>query len=189
VALGGDQLVIDVQTHDVSDRRIAREETAKGILGLGERVAGDLFQGIDTRVRIQNQAGCSRAEYLQGVFLESETAVAVLSSGPGAEEQEPRRILHNAEMVGTREMTERLHGTGRLINHAVVHSNIPGQLERLDRWSQWCKPAGWTCYTLYGATGAGPMRWKDLSWMLDDEQAGQPFLRRARETGVRHVCA
>jgi uncharacterized protein len=187
-ALGGDQLVIDVQTHYVSDRRIAREETAKVILGLGESVAGDLFQGIDKLVRIQNQAGYSLAEYLRCVFLESETAVAVLSSGPGAEEQDPRRILNNAEMVGTRELTERLHGSGRLINHAVVHPNIPGELERMDRWSQWCKPAGWKCYTLYGATGAGPMRWKDMSWMLDDEEAGQPFLRRARETGVRNVC-
>ncbi len=188
VARGGDQLVIDVQTHYVSDRRIAREETATVILGLGESVAGDLFQGIDKLVRIQNQAGYSLAEYLRCVFLESETAVAVLSSGPGAEEQDPRRILNNAEMVGTRELTERLHGTGRLINHAVVHPNIPGELERMDRWSQGWKPAGWKCYTLYGATGAGPMRWKDMSWMLDDEQAGQPFLRRARETGVRNVC-
>jgi hypothetical protein len=134
VALGGDQLVIGVQTHDVSDRRIAREETATVILGLGESVAGGLFQGIDALVRIPNQAGYSFAEYLRCVFLERETAVAVLSSGPGAGEQDPRRMLNNAEMVGTRELTERLHGSGRLINHAVVHPNIPGELERMGRW-------------------------------------------------------
>ncbi len=188
-ALGGDQLVIDVQTHYVADRRIAREETAKVIIGLGESVAGDLFRGLDKLVRTQNQAGYSLAEYLRCVFLESDTAVAVLSSGPGAEGLDPRRILNNAEMVGTYELIERLGGTGRLINHAVVHPNIAGDIERMDRWSKWCVPAGWKVYTMYGATGAGPMQWKDKSWMLDDEESGQPFLRRAMETGVRIVCA
>ena len=187
-ALGGEQLVIDVQTHYVSDRRVAREETAKVILGLGEIVAGDLFQGLDQLVRTQNQAAYSLAEYLRCVFLESDTAVAVLSSGPGAEGPDPRRILDNAEMVGTRELIERLGGTSRLINHAVVHPNIAGDIARMDRWSAWCVPAGWKVYTMYGASGAGPMRWQDKSWMLDDEEAGQPFLRRARETGVRNVC-
>ena len=31
-------------------------------------------------------------------------------------------------------------------------------------------------------------RWKAKTWMLDDEGAGQPFLRRVVETGVRIVC-
>jgi hypothetical protein len=43
-------------------------------------------------------------------------------------------MLNNAEMVGTHELTERLHGSGRLINHAVIHPNIPGELERMGRW-------------------------------------------------------
>ncbi len=186
-ALGGNQLVIDVQTHYVSDRRVAREETGKVIIGLGGSVASDLFKGVDKLVRTQNQAGYSLAEYLRCVFLESETAVAVLSSGPGIEGRDPRRILHNSEMIGTRELTERLHGTGRLINHSVVHPNIDGEIERMGRWSQWCKPAGWKCYTVYGAAGPGPMHWGDKAWMLDDEASGQPFLHRAMELGVRNV--
>jgi uncharacterized protein len=32
------------------------------------------------------------------------------------------------------------------------------------------------------------MQWRDKAWMLDDEESGQPFLRRAMEVGVRHVC-
>ena len=91
VALGGDQLVIGIQTHDVSDRRIAREETATVILGLGESVAGDLFQGIDKLVRIQNQARDSFAEYLRCVFLESETA-----SRCSPRAREPRNRIRGA---------------------------------------------------------------------------------------------
>lgn len=187
-ALGGSQLVIDAQTHYVSDRPTATKVTLEGIIGLADFVAADRFKGLDKLVRNQNQAGYSLAEYLRCVFLECETAVAVLTSGPGAEEKDPGRNLNNAEMLGTRELIERLGGTGRLINHTTVHPNVPGEIERMDHWKDWCVPAGWKCYTMYGAQGVGMMNWKDKSWMLDDEESGQPFLRRAMETGVHIVC-
>ena len=67
-------------------------------------------------------------EYMRGIFLESATGVAVLSSAPGVEGQDPsKRILNNAEMIGTRELIERLDGTGRLINHMVAHPNVRGE--------------------------------------------------------------
>ena len=187
-ALGGNELVIDVQTHYVSDRPAAIDVTVKNIIGLAESVAPDRFKGLDKLVRTQNQTGYSLAEYLRCVFLESETAVAVLTSGPGAEGQDPGRNLNNNEMRGTRELIERLGGTGRLINHTTVHPNVAGELEQMDRWREWCVPAGWKCYTMYGAQGQGMMHWKDKAWMLDDEESGQPFLRRVMETGVRTVC-
>ena len=187
-ALGGDQLVIDVQTHYVSDRSEATIRALNLIIGLADAVAHDRFKGLDKLVHKQHQAGYSFAEYLRCVFLESDTSVAVLTSGPGAEGEDPRRNLENREMVGTRELIERLGGTGRLINHSTIHPNIPGEIEMMDRWSKWCQPAGWKCYTMYGAAGANYMRWKDKAWMLDDEASGQPFLRRALEMGVPTVC-
>ena len=67
-------------------------------------------------------------EYMRGIFLESDTGVAVLSSAPGMEGQVPRkRILNNAKIIGTRELIERLGCTGRLINHMVVHPSVPGE--------------------------------------------------------------
>ena len=188
-ALGGDQLVIDVQTHYVADRRTATDLALKFIVELGESVAGDRFKGLDKLVQDQNKGGYGLAEYLRCVFLESETAMAVLTSGPGIEGKDEARNLTNPEMFGTRELIERLNGTGRLINHSTVHPNVPGEIEAMDRWRDWCVPAGWKTYTMYGAQGAGPMVWQgNDSWMMDDEQAGQPFLRRAMETGVRIVC-
>ena len=59
-------------------------------------------------------------EYLRCVFLESDVDVAVLTSNPGVAE---RRMLFNDELAGTREVVDRLAGTGRLLNHAVVHPN------------------------------------------------------------------
>lgn len=187
-ALGGNQLIIDVQTHYVSDRPKATQVTIDAIIGLAESVSADRFKGLDKLVRRQNEAGYSFAEYLRCVFLECETAVAVLTSGPGAEDKDPGRNLNNAEMLGTRELIERLGGTGRLINHTTVHPNVPGEIERMDRWKDWCVPAGWKCYTMYGAEGVGMMNWKDKSWMLDDEESGLPFLSRAMDTGVHILC-
>jgi len=50
-ALGGDQLVIDVQTHYVTDRRAPVEESAKYMLGLAESVAPERFKGLEKLAR------------------------------------------------------------------------------------------------------------------------------------------
>ncbi|RTZ93825.1 MAG: hypothetical protein DSY41_04505, partial [Candidatus Poseidoniales archaeon] len=73
-------------------------------------------------------------------------------------------------------------------NHTTVHPNVPGEIERMDRWKDWFVPAGWKFYTMYGAEGVGMMNWKDKSWMLDDEESGLPFLSRAMDTGVHILC-
>ena len=186
--LGGDQLVIDVQTHFVSER-VPYKEWADIFLGIANLVGADRFKGLDKLVRTQYQAGYSLAEFLQGIYLESDTAVAVLSSAPGDEERDRMRITTNAEMIGTRELVERLGGTGRLINHNVVHPNIAGEIEKMDRWGEWCKPAGWKVYTVYGAEGLAQYKWNARAWALDDEESGLPFLQRAMDTGVRIVSA
>ena len=190
-ALGGDQLVIDVQTHWIAPRQVQPGSTGNPdiLLGLGESVGGDRFRGLDKLVRTQKEAGYSLAEYLRCVFLESETAMAVLSSAPGAEGKDQKRMLTNSEMVGTRELVDRFAGSGRLINHSVVHPNIPGEIDMMGKWKDWCNPAGWKVYTLYGAQAKGMMNWSDKAWMLDDAESGRPFLQRAGETGVRIICA
>ena len=187
--LGGNQLVIDVQTHYTADRAVFAQDFPKAFLGVAEAVAGDLFKGLDKLVRTQARTLYSLAEYLRCIYGESETAVAVLTSAPFADGATKTNLLDNSEMFGTRELVERLSGTGRLINHCVVTPNVPGDIEMMDRWADWCRPAGWKVYTMFGAQAEGFMNWDVPSWSLDDEQSGQPFLRRARETGVRIVCA
>jgi uncharacterized protein len=161
----------------------------KLFLALAESVGGDRFKGLDKLVRNQAQALYSLAEYLHCVYLESETTLAVLSSAPAVEGANRVHLLSNAELVGTRELIERLSDTTRLINHCVVTPNVPGEIDMMDRWREWCHPAGWKVYTTFGAQGGGMMHWDARPWMLDDEQTGQPFLERAREVGVRIVCA
>src|SRR5262249_21670377 len=73
-ALGGDQVVIDVQTHCIAPDREAMPAAA-GVLGFLQGAAPDRWRGL------KGMAGFGLAEYLRYVFLESETAVAILTSG------------------------------------------------------------------------------------------------------------
>ena len=181
-ALGGDQFIVDVQTHYVAERP-ANEGWGDILLGNAMSVSADRFKGLDRLMHVQKPIGYSFAEFLRCVFLESETSVAILTSGPGLDGKSAVRMLRNDEMIGTRELIERLGGTGRLINHSVVHPRAPGAIENMDRWSDWCTPAGWKVYTMYGVEGR-----RDETWSLEDD-AGEPFLDRVMETGVKTISA
>jgi hypothetical protein len=174
-AFGGDELVIDVQTHYVSDR-------ALGVWGpmiqqMYRSLQPDWWRGID------GMAAYDLAEYLRCVFLESETAVAVLTSGPGLGES---RMLFNREMAAGRELFERLGAAGRLLNHCVIHADVPGEVEGMERELERHKPVGWKCYTM--GTIEGMQTGSEPGWQLDGEH-GVRFLARAQELGVPLVCA
>ena len=74
-ALGGDELVIDVQTHYVADRSLALWN--RSLMPMYRALMPDWWTGMDGLVDY------SLAEYLRCVFLESETALAVLTSAAG----------------------------------------------------------------------------------------------------------
>ncbi|MFT4520053.1 MAG: putative TIM-barrel fold metal-dependent hydrolase [Halioglobus sp.] len=169
----GEGFVVDVQTHYVAGHRVAAPG-ASGIHQFIEAVAPDWFKGLDV------STGLSFAEFLRCVFVESETKLAVLTSAPG---KEAVNILSNAEIAGTRELIDRLAGSGRLLHHSIVHPNMPGEFERLAEVAALYKPDGFKVYTLYGDNKDSP------PWMLDDERTGLPFLQRASNLGVKIICA
>ena len=107
VAAAGDEFVFDVQTHYVARER-AGEPPAEAILAFIRSVAPERWRGLE------GAAALSLVEFLRCVFLESETAVAVLTSAPG---EGRHNILTNAEIAATRELLERLGGSGRLLHH------------------------------------------------------------------------
>ena len=175
-AFGGDELVIDVQTHYVADR--ALDVWGPMIQQMYRTMQPEWWRGID------GMAAYDLAEYLRCVFLESETAVAVLTSGPGLSAS---RMLFNREMAACREMFERLNAAGRLLNHCVIHADVPGEVEGMERELERHKPVGWKCYTM--GTIEGMQTGSEPGWQLDDERTGVRFLARAQELGVPLVCA
>jgi predicted TIM-barrel fold metal-dependent hydrolase len=176
-ALGGDEVVIDVQTHFVADRPACRPWHAR-IRALYEAVRPGWWSGM------QGLLAYDVAAYLRCVFVESETAVAILTSAPGLG---PDRMLHDHELAGARELADRLGPAGRLLNHSVVHPDERGDALAMEAARERWRPVGWKVYTL-GHIGPDGAR-QHTGWWLDDERTGLPFLERVRASGVRRVCA
>jgi hypothetical protein len=192
-ALGGDEVVIDVQTHYVADRD---QETGKHLPELYRNQKPSWWTGLD------GHNSYSFAEYLRCVFLETENAVAVLSSSPGVGEHVQ---LYNDELAATRRLFDELGQRGRLLNHSVVDPTKPQSLESMDTWVEQCAPAAWKVYTmgepnLDPAVWSGVLGWRDTmpgkwhkGWMLDDDGMGARFMDRveelARVGGPSIICA
>jgi ribosomal protein L13E len=192
-ALGGDEVVIDVQTHYVADRD---QITGAHLTEMYRNIQPTWWRGLE------GFHSYSFSEYLRCVFVETETAVAVLSSSPGAGEH---RQLYNEELYATRRLLDELGGRKRLLNHTVVQPLTPGELDQMGGWAEQLHPVAWKVYTL-GTPNVDPnayldaTSWRDQmpgkwlsGWMLDDDDLGRSFLERVRELsragGPNIICA
>ena len=167
--------VIDVQTHFLAPHSAA---------ALGRAFLFDMYQSLmpDWWTEMDDLEMWTFAEYVRNVFVESETVVAVLTSGPGLLAS---RNLFNDELSAARMLFDGAGGSGRILNHAVVHADAADEVGRMAEWRDQLRPVGWKVYTLGRATRQG----RTQGWMLDDEAHGLPFLERAREVDVKLVCA
>jgi hypothetical protein len=169
--LGGGELIFDVQGHHVAPERPWRERSR-----FWERtVRGFPFADCG----LPDEIECfSARQFVKEVFVDSDTAMAVLSFVPEPDrDAAPLRI---EEAAATRALVESLHGTGRLLLHGPVHPNFPGELERMEELAQRWRISAWKTYTQYGPDGRG--------YRLDDERVGVPFVEKARSLGVRVIC-
>jgi predicted TIM-barrel fold metal-dependent hydrolase len=178
-AFESDGPVIDVQTHWIADRPTLKD-FQNLVLGHYTAAAPDWWSGLE------GVTAYSIAEYLRCVFIEAETALAVISCAPGNDSGE--MFLKNEEMAGMRELFDRTAGTGRLLNHTVVRPNL-GETERMAEWATTYQPVGWKVYTLGLMDPSYQHYQPGFDWRLDDEEIGMPFLARARELGINLVCA
>lgn len=169
--LGGDELVFDVQGHHVAPERPWRARSDFW----NRTVRGFPFADCG----LPDPIDCfSARQFVKEVFVDSDTAMAVLSFVPEPDrDAAPLRI---EEAAATRALVESMHGTGRLLLHGPVQPNVPGELDRMEELATRWKVAAWKTYTQYGPDGRG--------YRLDDERAGVPFVEKARALGVRVIC-
>lgn len=178
-AFASDGPVVDVQTHWVASRPSLHEFQEHVLRGYKHQ-APDWWTGLD------GVTAYTMAEYLRCVFVESETALAVISATPAGAEGD--MMLTNTEMAAMREMFDRMAGTGRLLNHTVVRPSL-GDIDRMPEWARTYKPVGWKVYTLGMMSDEYVGFAPGSEWRLDDEETGIPLLEQARATGVNLVCA
>ena len=116
-------------------------------------------------------------QFIQDVFMDSDTDLMVLSFVPSRSDAEPLTI---EEAAATAELVEEMAGTHRLLLHGRVNPNQPGDLETMDALAEHWKVSAWKTYTQWGPDGQG--------FWLDDEDTGIPFLEKARALGVKIVA-
>ncbi|MFN3566929.1 MAG: amidohydrolase family protein [Burkholderiaceae bacterium] len=169
-ALAGDEFIFDVQLHHVNPQ------------GAWRRRAGpNAFKGFPN-------AGCGKADHvecfsserlLKDVFLDSDTAMGVLSHVPGGVDTNP---LDFEAAGATRAAANALDGTERLLLHGRCMPTLAGEVEGMDAQAARWPLAGFKTYTQFGPRDGA------AGFHLDDERYGLPFIERARKLGVRNVC-
>jgi hypothetical protein len=166
--LGGDELVMDVQTHFLE----LDPEAPFGDPGFPQSSCGE----TDPRLCY------SIDRYLEEVFLRSDTNIAVLSAIPAVSEDGP---LSPARMDDARRAADVLCGDGRVLMHGQATpqlGTLEAQLDAMDSLVERYPITAWKLYTHRPGPG----------WFLDDHepsvpQVGQAFLDRARATGVHTI--
>ncbi len=116
-------------------------------------------------------------DFIQDVFLDSDTDMMVLSFVPSRRDREPLTIQ---EADGVRQLIEQMEGQHRLLLHGRVNPNQAGDLEGMDELAEHWGVSAWKTYTQWGPDGRG--------FFLSDEDTGLPFIERARALGVKVIC-
>jgi predicted TIM-barrel fold metal-dependent hydrolase len=175
------EFVFDVQTHHVNPLGPWRETNERFKLFVtGSPQASCAVEGVDC---------FSARHYIEQIYLNSDTKVAVLSLVPGVPGCKDPGLspdcslpLENQEAVATRELVNRLARSRRMLNHCLVLPNVdlPQQLAVMEMMARQ-GVAAWKLYPGWGPNGVG--------YFVDEPQFGIPVLEKARELGVKIVCA
>jgi predicted TIM-barrel fold metal-dependent hydrolase len=169
------EFVFDVQGHFVNPTGAWTQSLSAGARPLQGFARNKSCAAID-QPGLAYLACLDADAFVKDVFLDSDTDVVVLSFVPSTREQEP---LTMEEAAAAAQLVERLDGTHRMLLHARVNPNQPGDLEDMDRIAERYKVAAWKTYTQWGPDGRG--------FFLDDD-TGLALIEKAVKLGVRNIA-
>ncbi len=183
---GAPFFIFDVQVHyvgagyDPGDAEALRKGAVskQGLLGLrrqARRLNPKLASDQGTL------ADLSWENFVKEVFLDSETAIGLISTPPGPYPQEA--VVPPKEMTHIRDEINRITQSRRMLAHGLITPQLgQADLDFMDLQAATLKVDAWKGYT-----GAPPKGF-DRGWFVDDEKLAYPMLERARRLGVRRVC-
>jgi hypothetical protein len=118
---------------------------------------------------------------IKEVFLDSETAIGLISTPPGPYPQEA--VVPPKEMTHIRDEINRITQSRRMLAHGLVTPQL-GQtdLDFMELQAETLKVDAWKAYT-----GACPKGFEH-GWFVDDEKIAYPMLEKARQLGIRRFC-
>jgi predicted TIM-barrel fold metal-dependent hydrolase len=166
--------VFDLQTHHID--RVGNDSYTQ-FFNLGYPEQSSCGKGLP---------GCFlQDEYIDLMFMQSHTTLAMLSAVPAVESELP---IKNDEMAASRDYINQLAQSQRVVIQGQVLPNdgLQKQLDGMQRLVEEQKIICWKVHTEWGpgnTWGNAP----DGYW-LDDPAVGIPFVEKARETGVKVFC-
>jgi predicted TIM-barrel fold metal-dependent hydrolase len=167
------EFVFDVQGHYVDPTEAWLKTAPPGAFGFAPKAGCALNDGKGPRSHL---ACLSSEEFVEDVFLDSDTDMMVLSFVPSRREASPLEI-ESADAV--RRIVERMEGNHRLMIHGRVNPNQPGDVEDMARLKEQFGVCAWKTYTQWGPDGKG--------FFLTDD-VGIRFVEEARRLGVKVIC-
>src|SRR5213594_3934241 len=126
-------------------------------------------------------ADLSWENMVKEVFLDSETAIGLISTPPGPYPEEA--VVPPKEMTHIRDEINRVTQSRRMLAHGLLTPQLgQADLDFMDQQAATLKVDAWKGYTGAAAKGF------EHGWFLDDEKIAYPMLEKARKTGVRRFC-
>jgi predicted TIM-barrel fold metal-dependent hydrolase len=178
--------IFDVQVHyvgagyDPANAEAGRKGavTKQGLLGLRQRA-----RRMNPKLESDRgtMADLSWENFVKEVFLDSETAIGLISTPPGPYPQEA--VVPPKEMTHIRDEINRATQSRRMLAHGLVTPQLgQADLDFMELQATTLKVDAWKAYT-----GAPPKGF-DRGWFVDDEKIAYPMLEKARAVGVRRFC-
>jgi predicted TIM-barrel fold metal-dependent hydrolase len=183
---GASIFIFDVQLHyvgaayDPQDAEGSRKGAVskQALLGLRKRARSLNPKLASDRGTLADLAW---ANMVKEVFLDSETAIGLISTPPGPYPQEA--VVPPREMTHIRDEINRITQSRRMLAHGLITPQLgQADLDFMDQQASVLRVDAWKGYT-----GAAPKGF-DRGWFVDDEKIAYPMLERARKLGVRRVC-
>jgi uncharacterized protein len=183
---GGPIFIFDVQLHYVGTAYdpTNAEADRKGAVSKGA------LRGLRTRAQAMNpaltsdtgtMADLSWQNFIKEVFLDSETAIGLISTPPGPYPQEA--VVPPKEMAHIRDEINRITQSRRMLAHGLVTPQLGRtDLDFMQMQAETLKVDAWKAYT-----GSCPKGF-DHGWFVDDEKIAYPMLEQARKLGIRRFC-
>jgi uncharacterized protein len=177
------EFIFDIQTHHIEREGDWRKTNPES----GPTIAS-YFASFNGCSQAADKIDCIDADaYIEKIFLESDTTVAVLSGFPTPICTEERTTgcgnpLDNDAIARSRDRVNALARSERVLNHCQVNPSdqLDLQLALMERVHAQYGVAGWKVYPPWGPDGPG--------WFLDDPKVGIPFIEKARALGAMNVC-
>ena len=180
--------IFDVQTHyvgsqyDPADTEASRKGAVSkhALLSLRRHIRE---AGLNPKLRHDQGTidDLSWKNFVKEVFLDSETAVGLISTPPGPYPQEA--VVPPKEMAHIRDEVNRVARSQRMLAHGLATPQLgAADREFMAMQAEVLKIDAWKCYT-----GSCPKVFEH-GWWMDDEAIAYPMLEQARKLNIKRVC-